>query len=166
VATLLFLDFGSAEQVGRVMTVSGLYPDYHGVRHVMAGMKKFSIQTEARTQFVNISALVQQAVSELGLQDGMVTVFVPHTTAAVTINENADPDVLRDLRHVFDKLVPWEDGYRHREGNSAAHAKSSLVGVSEQVIVQQGRLCLGTWQSVFFCEFDGPRNRTCWVTVQ
>jgi secondary thiamine-phosphate synthase enzyme len=90
---------------------------------------------------------------------------VPHTTAAVTINENADPDVQRDIIGELNKVIPLQDGYLHSEGNSAAHIKTSLVGTSEQVIIENGRLKLGTWQSLFFCEFDGPRNRKVWINV-
>ena len=99
----------------------------------------------------------------MGMQDGVVTVFVPHTTAGVTINENADPDVVADITTSLDGLVPWSAGYRHSEGNSAAHVKASLMGSSVQVVVSEGRLALGTWQSVYFCEFDGPRHRKVWV---
>jgi secondary thiamine-phosphate synthase enzyme len=123
--------------------------------HVM----KFSIQSNARSQMIDITATVQKAVDEAGIKDGAVMVFSPHTTAGITINENADPSVPVDLETILDRMIPWKANYRHMEGNSAAHAKSSLVGASELVIVEQGRLVLGTWQSVFFCEFDGPRRR-------
>ena len=128
-------------------------------------MKTFSIKTQSRCQFVNIDRQVQAAVEESGVRDGMCHVFVPHTTAGVTINENADPDVIRDMTHVLDRLVPWEGGYAHAEGNTAAHVKASMMGSSVAVIVRDGRLALGTWQSVFFCEFDGPRTRNVWVAV-
>ncbi len=94
-----------------------------------------------------------------GIENGTAMIFVPHTTAAVTINESADPAVKTDLQTIFDKLVPWEDGYRHREGNSAAHMKTTLTGSSELIAISHGNLLLGTWQGVFFCEFDGPRQR-------
>ncbi len=126
-------------------------------------MKTFSIQTQSRTDFVNIDRQVAQAVQECGLKEGIVTVFIPHTTAGVTINENADPDVLADMEGVLDRMIPWNGGYRHSEGNTAAHVKASTMGSSVQVIVSEGQLQLGTWQSLFFCEFDGPRNRTVWV---
>ena len=127
-------------------------------------MKKLTVRTRTRTEFIDITRDVQQAVTDAGIHDGRVCVFVPHTTAGVTINEHADPDVARDLGMVLERLVPWDDsGYRHGEGNSAAHVKASLMGSSAQVPVENGRLCLGTWQGVFFCEFDGPRTRTVWV---
>jgi len=126
-------------------------------------MKVLSISTGGRTEFVNITALVAEAARELGVREGSVTVFVPHTTAGVTINENADPDVVRDLTTALDRLVPWRGDYHHGEGNSAAHLKASLMGSSVRVLVSAGRLQLGTWQGVFFCEFDGPRQREVWV---
>lgn len=126
-------------------------------------MKPFTIQTRARTDFINIDTHVAEIVRETGLKDGVVTVFVPHTTAGVTINENADPDVVADLERVLDRLVPWNGGYSHAEGNTAAHAKASMMGSSAQVIVAGGQLQLGTWQSLYFCEFDGPRTRKVWV---
>jgi secondary thiamine-phosphate synthase enzyme len=121
--------------------------------------REFAVRTGGRTCFVDITAQVQEVVAELGLIDGAVLVFVPHTTAAVTLNEGADPDVVRDLDMELGKIVPLADGYRHAEGNSAAHLKSSLVGCSEIVPVAGGRLALGTWQTIWFCEFDGPRQR-------
>ncbi|MFC1467913.1 secondary thiamine-phosphate synthase enzyme YjbQ [Verrucomicrobiota bacterium] len=126
-------------------------------------MKEVFVKTDSRTSFVNITADVQRAVTEMGLGSGVVTVFVPHTTAGITINENADPDVVVDMEYVLDKLVPWKDNYRHFEGNTAAHVKASMMGPSLQVIVEDGRLQLGTWQGIYFCEFDGPRSRKCWV---
>jgi secondary thiamine-phosphate synthase enzyme len=102
-------------------------------------------------------------VSALGLRDGVVTVFAPHTTAGLTINEHADPDVAADLAAALDRMVPWDAGYEHAEGNAAAHVKASLVGSSVRVLVAGGRLRLGTWQGIFFCEFDGPREREVWV---
>jgi len=126
-------------------------------------MKTFSVQTRSRTDFVNIDRQVAELVAEEGLREGVVTVFVPHTTAGVTINENADPDVTADMAAVLDRAVPWEGGYRHFEGNSAAHVKAGLMGSSLQVIVSAGKLQLGTWQSLYFCEFDGPRTREVWV---
>lgn len=126
-------------------------------------MTRFTIQTRSRTDFIKIDRQVEEALAQAGIEEGVVTVFVPHTTAGVTINENADPDVVADLEDVLDRLIPWSNGYRHLEGNTAAHAKASLVGASAQVIVSGGRLQLGTWQSLFFCEFDGPRTRQVWV---
>ncbi|MFZ5569048.1 MAG: secondary thiamine-phosphate synthase enzyme YjbQ [Thermodesulfobacteriota bacterium] len=118
-----------------------------------------TLTTATRTQFIDITARIQQAVDSRGVSSGVCMVFVPHTTAAVTINENADPDVPRDMDGLLDRLIPWSGGYRHVEGNSAAHMKATLVGASELVAIEQGRLVLGLWQSVFFCEFDGPRTR-------
>ncbi len=131
----------------------------------MAGVHRFSLRTTARCEFVNIDAQVQQAVAASGVRDGVCVVFVPHTTAAVTINENADPDVRRDIIAELDKVIPLADNYQHMEGNAAAHIKATLVGSSATVLVQDGRLALGTWQSLFFCEFDGPRTRQVWVRV-
>lgn len=128
-------------------------------------MKKIAITTRERTQFVDITAAVQSAVGELGLAAGAVAVFVPHTTAGITINENADPDVVADLRAVLDNLAPWQGRYRHGEGNAAAHVKASLMGSSVRVLVEQGRLQLGPWQAIYFCEFDGPRSRQAWIAV-
>ncbi len=128
-------------------------------------MKELAFRTRARTDFVPLTRAVQDAVRELGLERGAVAVFVPHTTAGVTINENADPDVAADLEQVFDRLVPWNGPYAHGEGNTAAHVKASLVGSSVHVPVEAGRLRLGTWQGLFLCEFDGPRDRAVWVTA-
>jgi len=126
-------------------------------------MKTFGANTHQRTEFVDITDQVAKAVAEMGVKDGVVTVFVPHTTAGITINENADPDVTADIEKALDRMVPWEAGYRHGEGNSAAHVKASLMGSSVRVIVSGGRLQLGTWQAIYFCEFDGPRSRKVFV---
>lgn len=126
-------------------------------------MKTLSVNTRSRTHLVNITAQVAAVVNESGLSDGIVTIFVPHTTAGVTINENADPDVLTDIDKILDKAVPWSGGYKHGEGNSAAHVKASMMGSSVQIIVENGQLQLGTWQAIYFCEFDGPRSRKVWV---
>jgi secondary thiamine-phosphate synthase enzyme len=129
-------------------------------------MKELSLRTTRHTEFIDITDRVQAAVREFGVRDGLCTVYVPHTTAGVTINENADPSVVEDIIHVLDKAAPWNSPhYRHSEGNAAAHVKSSLVGHSAQVLVRGGRLQFGTWQGVYFCEFDGPRNRKVWLTV-
>lgn len=127
-------------------------------------MVEFTIQTRGRTDFVDATEQVARAVREMGLEEGVVCVFVPHTTAAITVNEGADPDVVRDLDAELQKIVPFEHGYRHAEGNSAAHVKSTLVGCAQMVPVSGGRLLLGTWQKIWFCEFDGPRRRR--VVVQ
>lgn len=118
-----------------------------------------NVKTSSRTEFVDITAKVQNAVQESGLQSGLCMVYVPHTTGAVTINESADPSVKRDILMVLNQMVPWKADYRHLEGNSPEHVKSTLVGASELIMVENGRLVLGTWQGIFFCEFDGPRTR-------
>jgi secondary thiamine-phosphate synthase enzyme len=122
-------------------------------------MKQFNVRTNARSEMIDITGRIRALLKESKMRSGICHVFVPHTTAAVTINENADPDVPRDILMELDKIVPLNDHYRHGEGNSAAHIKSSIVGASEMIFVDDGELVLGTWQSVFFCEFDGPRTR-------
>ena len=122
-------------------------------------MQEFSIRTDAREQFVDISARVQESVTASGLDEGAVVAYCPHTTAGITINENADPDVTRDMIQVLAGLVPCDGGYRHCEGNSDAHVKASMMGPSVTIPVTGGRLALGTWQGIYFCEFDGPRSR-------
>jgi secondary thiamine-phosphate synthase enzyme len=122
-------------------------------------MTLLTIRTTARCEMIDITDRVAALVKESGLQDGICCLFVPHTTAAVTINENADPDVPRDILAALDRIVPLADCYRHAEGNAAAHIKTSLFGVSQTIFIEEGRLVLGTWQSIFFCEFDGPRTR-------
>jgi secondary thiamine-phosphate synthase enzyme len=130
----------------------------------LAVMQTFDLATHKRSQMIDVSQRVQQAAQALGVRDGLVTVFVPHTTAGVTINENADPDVVHDMLRQLDEMVPWEQPfYRHNEGNSAAHVKASMMGSSVRVPVVGGQLKLGTWQGVWFCEFDGPRTRQVWV---
>jgi secondary thiamine-phosphate synthase enzyme len=128
-------------------------------------MQTFGIKTQKQTQMIDIIAAIKRVVAEAGVREGLCTVFIPHTTAGVTINENADPAVPRDMLMEINKIVPFHDNYKHMEGNSAAHLKSTLFGCSTNVIVADGQLCLGTWQSVFFCEFDGPRERNVWVQV-
>ena len=123
------------------------------------------VRTDRHTQMKDITDQVRQAVRDSGVQEGLCVVFTPHTTAAISINENADPDVVRDLNMELGKIIPWEDGYHHMEGNSAAHLKSSLVGASEQIIIEEGRLLLGTWQGIYFCEYDGPRQRRVHVKI-
>jgi secondary thiamine-phosphate synthase enzyme len=119
-----------------------------------------TLKTKSRADMVDITAKVQGAVAEASLRDGLCVVYVPHTTAAVTINEGADPSVCFDITKRLKELVPEGAGYRHAEGNSDSHIKAALVGSSVTVIVEDGRLVLGTWQKIFFCEFDGPRTRT------
>lgn len=120
---------------------------------------EFRVATSRRTQFVPITAQVAGAIADNSWKDGVLTVFVPHTTAGVTINENADPDVARDMEMYSDELVPQSSRFRHCEGNSDAHIKASLFGSSVQVIIRNGVIWLGTWQGIYFCEFDGPRDR-------
>jgi secondary thiamine-phosphate synthase enzyme len=129
-------------------------------------MKPLTISTRSHAEFVDITVEVQQAVAESGVQDGICVVFVPHTTAGLTINENADPDVVVDMIYALDKAAPWTSPhYRHSEGNTAAHVKASMMGSSIHVFVRNGRIQLGTWQAIYFCEFDGPRTRKVWVSV-
>ncbi len=122
-----------------------------------------SINTYSSEEFINITNLVADMVSSAGVSEGIVTVFVPHTTAAVTINENADPSVVKDIISALDNVIPAAGSYSHLEGNSHAHIKSSIIGSSRQIIVESGKLKLGTWQGIFFCEFDGPRKREIWL---
>ncbi|NQT64184.1 MAG: YjbQ family protein [Candidatus Marinimicrobia bacterium] len=125
-----------------------------------------TLSTTHRDQFLNITSLVMEALAESGAKSGILTVFVSHTTAGITINENADPDVTRDLINILDRTIPWDHAdYKHFEGNTAAHMKASLMGNSTQIIVEEGRLQLGTWQGIYFCEFDGPRERKIRVKV-
>jgi len=128
-------------------------------------MKNLRLQTGSRSQFLDITEQVRQAARELGVTRCAVPVYVPHPTAGVTINEHADPEVARDVIGVLDRLVPWADpAYRHNEGNTAAHVKAILTGSSARVLVEDGHLQLGTWQGIFFCEFDGPRTREVWIS--
>ncbi len=122
-------------------------------------LKTLNVRSRERTEFIDITEAVSQSVRESGLTDGICHIYVPHTTAGVTINEGADPSVKRDILTTLNRLVPFDGDYRHMEGNAAAHVKSSVVGTSLFVIVEEGKLLLGTWQSIYFCEFDGPRHR-------
>lgn len=127
----------------------------------------FEVKTSQRDQFVEITDRVRELVAQQHVQNGVVTVYCPHTTAGITINENADPDVVRDMLMRLDEVYPWEHPkYRHAEGNTASHLKASTVGSSQTIIVADGRLVLGTWQGIYFCEFDGPRRRSCYVKIQ
>ena len=127
----------------------------------------FSVVSKNRSQMIDITSQVRSVVKESGISNGDVVVYCPHTTAAITINENADKDVPHDILLTLNELMPeMRAGYRHCEGNSDAHCKSSLVGCSEQVLIKNGTLSLGTWQGIFFCEFDGPRNRRVLVQVR
>jgi len=124
-------------------------------------IKQFSIQTSRRNEFIDITAQIQDLVEEVS--EGVATVFVPHTTTGITINENADPAVPRDILKKLEELIPQQDNYSHMEGNSDAHIKASLLGSSVRVIIKDAQLLLGTWQAIFFCEFDGPRTRKFYV---
>ena len=128
-------------------------------------MERFSVETRRRTELVDITAQVERAVRASGVKDGVAHVFALHTTAGITINENADPTVVQDVLAALERAVPQEAHYRHGEGNSPAHVKSSLMGCSQTVPVEGGRLVLGTWQAIYFCEFDGPRHRQVVVQV-
>ena len=128
-------------------------------------MNTIEIRTKAREEFVDLTAEVERAVAASGVASGICVVNVPHTTAGITVNENADPDVRADLAMTLRKIVPDTLPYAHGEGNSPAHVKAALVGSSVTLIVEAGRLRLGTWQGIFFCEFDGPRTRQAWVQV-
>lgn len=128
-------------------------------------MIEVNIETQRHTQFLNIDRQVQNAIDDSGISNGFVNIFVPHTTAGITINENADPDVTKDMELILDRMVPWQGGYAHAEGNSAAHVKASMMGSCQTVLFQNGQLAFGTWQSIYFCEFDGPRRRKFWVQV-
>ena len=128
-------------------------------------IKQLRVQTKSKTELVDITQGVQRLVTESGVRSGICHVYVPHTTSGITINENTDPNVGRDILKELNKVIPFDDNYGHSEGNSAAHIKSTLVGVSKSVIVEEGRLALGTWQAIFYCEFDGPRDRRVYVKV-
>ena len=125
----------------------------------------FQVRTKGRSDFVDITADISSLVKEGDIHSGLCHVFVTHTTAGVTINEDADPDVVTDIIAALDRMVPWNGPYRHAEGNSAAHIKASIMGSSVTIPVMDGKLVLGTWQGVYFCEFDGPRTRTVIVTL-
>lgn len=129
-------------------------------------LKKFTLKTSSRDQMIEVTQLVQDFIIEKNIKDGAVVVYCPHTTAGITINENADPDVKRDMIRRFNEVYPWHHPLdRHMEGNTAAHMKASTVGASQYVIVSDGRLLLGTWQGIYFCEFDGPRSRTFYLKI-
>ncbi len=125
----------------------------------------FQVKTSGKIDFIDITQLIQETVEKIGVKEGICFIYVPHTTAAVTINENADPSVCKDIIMELNKIVPFEDRYQHLEGNSPAHIKASLLGPSQALIVESGRLALGTWQGIFLCEFDGPRSRKVYVKV-
>jgi len=128
-------------------------------------LHEIDVKTGKRNEMIDITTAIRSIVSKSGVSEGICQIFVPHTTAAVTINEKADPDVAVDITSTLEKMIPAGWGYRHAEGNSDSHIKCSLVGSSEFVIITEGRLLLGVWQAVFFCEFDGPRNRRCHIRI-
>ena len=129
----------------------------------MPKVYEYAIRTKKEDEFIDITYLVDQALKESSLKEGIVVVFCPHTTAGITINENTDPNVGRDMLVTFDKTIPKVGDYKHSEGNSHAHIKASLIGSSTTIIVENGRLMLGTWQGIYFTEFDGPRNRKVYI---
>jgi len=128
-------------------------------------IQTFPVKTSTQTELIDVTHSVQEVVKKAGLEDGICIIFIPHTTAAITVNENADPSVVQDILMELNKMVPFKDPYRHLEGNSPAHIKASLLGCSQTVFIESGKLALGTWQGIFFCEFDGPRNRKVYVKV-
>jgi secondary thiamine-phosphate synthase enzyme len=128
-------------------------------------MKTLYIKSHQQIEMIDITRDVCDAIREHDVTDGLAVIFTPHTTAAITINENADPDVCHDIVMEINKMVPMQDGYRHLEGNSAAHIKSSLLGASETLVINNGEVELGTWQGIYFCEFDGPRQRQVQIQV-
>lgn len=128
-------------------------------------LKTINIKTKARTEFVDITSEVHRVVNDSNIKNGICYLYVPHTTAGITINEGADPSVVKDIQIVLNKLVPHNLSYSHTEGNSDSHIKSTIVGISKSVLINNGRLLLGTWQAIFFCEFDGPRSRSIHVKI-
>ncbi len=124
-----------------------------------------SVKTKSRTELIDITSQIAEQVKHSGVSDGLCMLYVPHTTGAVTINESADPSVRGDIQMVLNQIVPWEANYKHLEGNSPAHVKATLVGASELLAIEKGALVLGTWQGIFFCEFDGPRTRKIHVRI-
>jgi secondary thiamine-phosphate synthase enzyme len=128
-------------------------------------MIQIKVETRAQTEMIDITDDIRTLLEHQGFRDGLCMLYVPHTTAGITINESADPSVQRDIMMVLNAMVPWKADYHHMEGNSPAHVKSSLVGCSQLVMVEEGRMALGTWQGIFFCEFDGPRTRKLHVKL-
>lgn len=131
----------------------------------MGHLFQYQVRTSRKQEFVNIDHYIEEALAESGVQSGVLVVYCPHTTAGITINENADPDVKKDLELGLNKTFPNDKEYVHMEGNSDGHMKSSVIGASETLIVENGRPIFGTWQSVYFAEFDGPRNRTIYIKI-
>jgi len=128
-------------------------------------MKIITASTTQRVDLIDITAQVQKVVTETMVENGIVTVYVPHTTCGITINEGADPDVVRDIKYQLEKLIPYQQEYHHMEGNADSHIKTCLVGSSENIIIEKGQLVLGTWQSIFLCDFDGPRTRKVYIKI-
>lgn len=126
---------------------------------------EISVKTNSGQEFIELNSVLEEELAQSGVKDGLMTVFIPHTTAGITINENADPDVVRDMLNSFNKNFPVEGNYLHMEGNSHAHIKASIMGSSVNLIIENGRLALGTWQGVYFCEFDGPRLRKMFIKI-
>lgn len=128
-------------------------------------LKILNIKSKSKTEFIDITDDIHEAIKEAGVKSGICCIYAPHTTAGITINEGADPSVKRDILTTLNKLIPFEGNYQHMEGNSAAHIKSTIVGVSQFIIIEEGKALLGTWQSIYFCEFDGPRHRRVIVKI-
>ena len=128
-------------------------------------VRNISVKTNTRTEFIDITSNVQRVIDEAGIRSGVCCVYVSHTTAGVTINEGADPSVVNDILEILGRLAPHKDNYSHMEGNSDSHIKTAIIGTSQNIIIDKGKLQLGTWQSVFFCEFDGPRSRNVIVKI-
>ena len=126
---------------------------------------KIALKSHTRTEIIDITASVQKIVAVADITKGLCVVYCPHTTADITINENADPDVQMDMENFFTDMVPWENNYRHLVGNTAAHIKTTLIGFSQTIPIEAGQLALGTWQGIYFCEFDGPRSRNVQITI-
>ena len=127
--------------------------------------QELTVRTHNRIELVDITAQIQQFIRDHKVESGLLVLFVPHTTAAITVNENADPSVQRDILAELNRLIPLTGSYQHTEGNSAAHIKSTVIGPSQTFIIEGGQLALGTWQGLFFCEFDGPRTRKVWIKI-
>lgn len=131
----------------------------------MSGYNILGVRSSSRSQFIDITDQVKQMVADAGIREGVCYLYVPHTTAAIAINENADPTVGQDILNQLESTVPWQNNYQHTEGNAAAHIKAGLLGASQTIFISNGRLVLGTWQGIFFCEFDGPRQRKVFVKI-
>ena len=128
-------------------------------------IKSIKVRSRKRTEFIDITQEIRKIVSESGVSEGMCWLFVPHTTAGITINENADPSVVADIQEQLSKLIPYHSKYKHLEGNADAHIKSTITGINTHCIIENGNIILGTWQGIFFCEYDGPRERTVLVKI-